>query len=139
MRAGGVQEADAVVLGLPVKAAYPFSDAQLLSALFLVQELAAEAERRVHVVAKVTHANSKTIAQKFIKQLSNLTHITYELLLPEQITSAVLTQVGKRHMNCRNCNFLPFRRHLYRRLGSHSSCSWFRSCSSTARAWSYTS
>ena len=53
MRAAGVQSADAVVLGLPARAAFPYSDAQLLSALFMVQSLAAEAEHKVHVVAKV--------------------------------------------------------------------------------------
>ena len=53
MRAAGVQAADAVVLGLPARASFPFADAQLLSALFQVQSLAAEAEHRVHVVAKV--------------------------------------------------------------------------------------
>ena len=53
MRAAGVQAADAVVLGLPARASFPCADAQLLSALFQVQSLAAEAEHRVHVVAKV--------------------------------------------------------------------------------------
>ena len=54
MRAAGVQSADAVVLGLPAKASFPFSDAQLLSALFLVQSLTSEVDHRVHVVAKVS-------------------------------------------------------------------------------------
>jgi hypothetical protein len=48
---------------------------------------------QVHVVAKVSSANTKKVATRFFEQLANRC-VTFELLLPEQVTSAVLTQVS---------------------------------------------
>ncbi|KAG1676952.1 hypothetical protein FOA52_014828 [Chlamydomonas sp. UWO 241] len=93
MLAAGVQSADSVVLGTPAAGAFPYSDAQLLSALFLIQALCAQADHKVHVVAKVESTNMRKIARKFFDQLPNR-RVTFELLLPEEISSAVLTQTA---------------------------------------------
>ncbi|KAG1671383.1 hypothetical protein FOA52_011880 [Chlamydomonas sp. UWO 241] len=91
-RLGRIDLCDTVVLGVPSELQYPDSDALMLSALLQIQALAAEAKRKVHVVFKAISPNTKEIALKFLRSLTK-PHVSVEVVLANQLTSAILTQV----------------------------------------------
>eukprot|EP00798_Chlamydomonas_sp_ICE-L_P032019 gene32019-16542_t len=68
------------------------ADALVLSALFQIQRMAADIKHRVHVVAKAYSSNTKKVAKEFFKGLTHC-YVTFELIIPNQMTSAILTQI----------------------------------------------
>ena len=89
---GGLHLADTVIIGVPSSLAYPDNDALVLSALLQLEQLAAELQREIHVIAKAHHSNTKRVVKKFWKSLKT-TWCTFEIVIPTQVTSAVLTNV----------------------------------------------
>lgn len=89
---GELHLADTVIIGVPSSLTYPDNDALVLSALLQVEQLASELQREIHVIAKAHHSNTKRVVKKFWKGLKT-TWCTFEIVIPTQVTSAVLTNV----------------------------------------------
>jgi hypothetical protein len=53
---------------------------------------------RLHVVAKVASSNTRHVVDRFVASLPlGQRPFTYELLITEELTSAILTQVAQDH------------------------------------------
>eukprot|EP00798_Chlamydomonas_sp_ICE-L_P027650 gene27650-7289_t len=105
---GGVETADAVVVlstMFQVQQLVADSDRMVLSTMFQVQQLVADSDRMVHIVAKASNNNTRKVAKKFFKQLQRR-NITFELLIPDYLTSAILTQVASEPLVLQLCHEL---------------------------------
>ena len=89
---GELHLADTVIIGTPSSYTYPDNDALVLSAVLQVEQLAAEMQREIHIIAKAHHSNTKRVLKKFFKGLK-VKWCTFEIVIPTQVTSAVLTNV----------------------------------------------
>eukprot|EP00798_Chlamydomonas_sp_ICE-L_P017040 gene17040-23332_t len=89
---GGIATAETVVVGASEGMRYPDTDSLVLSALFQIQRIAVDMKHRVHVVAKASSSNTKKVAKVFFRQLTH-SYVTFELIIPNQMTSAILTQI----------------------------------------------
>ena len=90
---GEIHLADTVIIGVPRHLTYPDNDALVISALLQVEQLAAERQREIHVIAKASNSNTKRVAKKFMKGALKTSWITFEIVISTQVTSAVLTNV----------------------------------------------
>ncbi|GMH41923.1 hypothetical protein BSKO_09842 [Bryopsis sp. KO-2023] len=93
----GLDSMDSVVLSGFGDMTAATADAQVISSLMQVQDLATKASREVpiHVVAPVNNPKSQEVAESLVSEgIRERMPCTMDLILPEEMSSGVLTQVA---------------------------------------------